>query len=242
MIGNSNISLGPAYVISEDYAVKSQQAAAPNRPNAVAALVATNLNVQQQQQQQTNDNAHDRQHQPQDSPQDAEPEPIVDNDLSQVTSFPFCSQSKLHAYHHFCLKSSNLIIQINDRVFQSLGAECFVMTANLIKPVAHRAHTHTSNYHANLFGISSDCSNRFSTQCNHLKISAFLFCSVILRSIYAPVYFTDFAGYCYCFILLFALAIVELFHWNYLRCAQHCVVRLTVQVGRRVRKTGEIFS
>lgn len=143
MIGNSNISLGPAYVISEDYAVKSQQAAAPNRPNAVAALVATNLNVQQQQQQQTNDNAHDRQHQPQDSPQDAEPEPIVDNDLSQVTSFPFCSQSKLHAYHHFCLKSSNLIIQINDRVFQSLGVECFVMTANLIKPVAHRAHTHT---------------------------------------------------------------------------------------------------
>lgn len=95
MIGNSNISLGPAFVMQEDYAVKSQQTASLNRANAAAAIVAANnLNVQQQ----INDNAHDQQQQqqqsqPQDSPQDAEPEPIVDNDLSQVTFsiFKLCS-------------------------------------------------------------------------------------------------------------------------------------------------------
>lgn len=102
MIGSSNISLGPAYVIQEDYAIKSQQqqtsasAAALNRPNiaalaaaaADAAAAMANLNVPQQQL--DGDTAvmtiHDRQHQqPQDSPQDvADPESIVDNDMSQV--------------------------------------------------------------------------------------------------------------------------------------------------------------
>lgn len=105
MIGSSNISLGPAYVIQEDYAIKSQQqqqqtsaasAAALNRPNiaamaaaaAEAAAAMANLNVPQQQL--IGETAvmtiHDRQHQqPQDSPQDvADPESIVDNDMSQV--------------------------------------------------------------------------------------------------------------------------------------------------------------
>lgn len=87
MIGNSNISLGPAFVIQEDYAVKSQQAAALIRPNGNAATAGANA-VNLLQQQQTGDNAHDRQHQPQEQPQDAEPEPLVDNDSNQVI---FCS-------------------------------------------------------------------------------------------------------------------------------------------------------
>lgn len=111
MIGSSNISLGPAYVIQDDYAIKSQQqqqqtssaaasAAALNRPNIVAVAAAAaeaaaamaNLNVPQQQL--IGDTAvmtiHDRQHQqPQDSPQDADPEPNVDNDMSQVNYFVF---------------------------------------------------------------------------------------------------------------------------------------------------------
>lgn len=99
MIGNSNISLGPAYVIQEDYAVKSQQqqqtasAAALSRPNIVAVAAAAaeaaaamaNINVPQQQL--IGDTVmviHDRQHQPQDSPQETDPEPIVDNEMNQV--------------------------------------------------------------------------------------------------------------------------------------------------------------
>lgn len=81
MIGNSNISLGPAFVIQEDYAVKSQQqTSALMRSNVGASNLANSM--------QTGDNAHDRQQQhqqqPQESPQDAEPEPVVDNDSNQV--------------------------------------------------------------------------------------------------------------------------------------------------------------
>ncbi|XP_031617236.1 beta-1,4-glucuronyltransferase 1 [Contarinia nasturtii] len=72
MIGNSNISLGPAFVIQDDYAVKSQQAAALTRSNAATSA-----------QQQTGDNAHDKQEQ---QPQDAEPEPPIDNNDSNQMS------------------------------------------------------------------------------------------------------------------------------------------------------------
>lgn len=77
MIGNSNISLGPAFVIQEDYAVKSQQAAALTRSNSGTNAAASN-SIQQQ----TGENVHDKQEQ---QPQDAEPEPAIDNnDLNQV--------------------------------------------------------------------------------------------------------------------------------------------------------------
>lgn len=81
MIGSGNLTLGPAYVIQEDYAVKSpQSSAAIIRTNAAnVALIQQSMDADKQtiQQQQ-------QQHQAQEIARDTYPESQLDNDSNQV--------------------------------------------------------------------------------------------------------------------------------------------------------------